>query len=220
MKKGCSIYAQTEMISVRKDALQLDFNQKINCKTGFVCGIVLDVKMTKSTAKCPDDYEKKMDISRMNNILMRATNKSFDVTMKTTPIKHPHNLSMDIMAMNDMDNHMEIKNYDEITQHSKNFEDSDDENIKTVNTINEMINTINEMVDTIHGMCKTIELAEETQKVTNEPSDDACGMATMNDTIATSYEMIEDMTKMFDATNKTTKDANEMSDKWPKAMMR
>jgi len=58
MKKGCSIYAQTEMISVRKDTLQLDFNQKINCKTGFICGIVLDVKMTKPTAKCPDAYVK------------------------------------------------------------------------------------------------------------------------------------------------------------------
>jgi len=71
--------------------------------------------------------------------------------------------------------------------------------------------TIDEMVDIIHGMCKTIELTEETQKVTNEPCDNACRTAATNEMIIMSYKTIKEMTKTFDRTNKMTADMNKPS---------
>jgi len=69
MNKGCLINAQTETISVKKDALQLDFNQKTTCKNGFVCAIDLDMQMMNTLAKCVDDYEKSMDIMMTKTLL-------------------------------------------------------------------------------------------------------------------------------------------------------
>ena len=140
------------------------------------------------------------------------TNENYDVTTKTMPIKHLHDLLMDITATIDMNNHMKMANFNEKKRNFKNFDDNNMDNAidatDAIHTLFDMINMIDETVNTIHDMRKTIELTEEMQKVTDKLSDNACKTATMNKTIVMSYKMIEEMTETFNGMNATTAGGN------------
>ncbi len=68
MTKGCSIYAQTQAITVKKDALRLNFNKNVKCKNGFICGIEL-------TVRCLNDDKIMTDITTTDT---NNNNKTFD----------------------------------------------------------------------------------------------------------------------------------------------
>jgi len=78
IEKGCAISSTHKAIIIKKDAFQVAFDKKVNCKNGFVCGIDLDVQMAKTSEKRPDDFKKSADITT------RCTN---DTTKNSTKRK-------------------------------------------------------------------------------------------------------------------------------------
>jgi len=111
MEKGCAISSTHKAIIVKRSSFRLEFNRTIKCKNGFVCAINLDVRMTSTTIKCPDDYEKVPDITTKNDIMTTDTNENFDKTMKTTPT--------DITGTNDMNNRIKNENSNETKRNDR-----------------------------------------------------------------------------------------------------
>jgi len=64
---------------VKKDGFQVAFDQKVNCKNGFVCGIDLNVQMAKTSVKCPDNFKKSVDITMRHT---KITTKMMETKVK------------------------------------------------------------------------------------------------------------------------------------------